>query len=79
MNKKEKFLSFFCIIISSPILSDISQNNTDMLEQQYLEIQRRHKEEKQLQTQLKEAAEVYHIKQVAQKAEKWRLIEKEKK
>ena len=50
-----------------------------MLEQQYLEIQRRYKEEKQLQTWLKEAAEVYHIKQVAQKAEKWSLIEEEKK
>ena len=42
---KEIFLSFFCIIRSFPIPSNISQNNAKMLEEQYYKIQRRHKEE----------------------------------
>ena len=32
--KKKFFLPFFYIIMSFPILSDISQNNTKMLEKQ---------------------------------------------
>ena len=43
--QKEIFLSIFCIIMSFPIPSDISQNDANMLEQQYLEMQKRYKEE----------------------------------
>ena len=62
-----------------------------MLGQQYLEMQRRHKEEQQLQTWLEEAAVICHIEHTAQKikkivkakvrekAKKQRLVDKEEK
>ena len=64
------------------ILSDISQNNTKMLEQQYQEIQRKHKEEQLLQACLEEVAEACHIEQAIQKARnvaKIKIREKAKK
>jgi len=56
--------------MSSPILSDISQNDTEMLEEQCYEIQQRHKKKQWLLACLKEAVEACHIKCIAQKARK---------
>ena len=75
--------------MSSPIPSDISQNDTEILEEQHCKIQRRHKKKQQLQAHLEEVAETYHIEHTAQKArkaveaktrekvEKWRIAEEE--
>ena len=41
--------------MSSPALSDISQNNAKILEKQWQEMQWRHEEEQQLLAQLEEA------------------------
>ena len=77
--------------MSSPILSNIFQNNTEILKEQHCEMQRRHKKEQQLQACLEKAAEVCHIEYAAQKtrkaaeakareeAEKWKIAEKKKK
>jgi len=43
--EKEVFRSCFCIIISSPAHSDISQNDTEILEKQQQEMQQRHEKE----------------------------------
>ena len=71
--------------------SDISQNNTKMLEEQCHKMQRQHKEEQQSLLHLQEAVEACHAKHVAQKAKreveakakkktkKWRIVEKKKK
>ena len=56
--------------MSSPALSDISQNNAEVLEKQQQEIQQRHKEKEQLLIQLKEVAKSCWAKHVAQKARK---------
>ena len=89
--KKEVFCSCFCIIMSFSNPSDISQNNTKMLEEQCHKIQRQHKEEQQSLLHLQEAVEACHAKHVAQKAKreveakakkktkKWRIVEKKKK
>ena len=54
----------------SSISSNIFQNNTKMLKEQWWEMQRRHKEKQQLQAYLEEAVEAHHIEHVAQKARK---------
>ena len=54
----------------SSILSNISQNNSEMLEEQWQKMQRRHKEEQQLQAHLEEVAETHHVEHIAQKARK---------
>ena len=52
----------------SPTLSDISQNNTEVLEKQQQEKQWRYKEEQQLLVQLKEVAKLCQAEHMAQKA-----------
>ena len=54
--------------MSSPALSDIFQNDTEMLEEQYWEMQQRHEEELLFLLQLQKAAEARHAERVAQKA-----------
>ena len=66
--KREFFHSCFCIIISSPAPSDISQNDTKALEKQWREMQRRHKEEQRSLLRLQEAVEACCAEPVAQKA-----------
>jgi len=66
--KKEVFCSCFCIIMSSPTPSDISQNNAEMLEEQCREMQRWHEEEQQSLLCLQEAMEAHCAEHVAQKA-----------
>jgi len=43
--------------MSSPIHSNLSQNNAEMLEEQHREMQRQHEEEQQSLLRLQEAAE----------------------
>jgi len=43
--EKELFCSYFCIIMSSPTPSNISQNDANMLEKQWQEMQWRDEEE----------------------------------
>ena len=50
--------------------SDISQNDAEILEEQYCKIQQRHKEKQQLIVHLEEVAEAYHVKCTVQKARK---------
>jgi len=54
--------------MSSPAPSDISQNDTKILEKQWQEMQRRHKEQQQLLVQLEEAAKLCRAEHTAQKA-----------
>jgi len=54
--------------MSSSIPSDISQNNAEVLEKQWQEIQWRHEEEQRLLTQLEDAAKLRQAEHVAQKA-----------
>ena len=54
--------------MSSPALSDILQNDAEILEKQWQEIQRRHEEEQQLLAQLEEAAKLHWAERAAQKA-----------
>jgi len=54
--------------MSSPTLSDISQNDAEVLEKQQQEMQQRHKEEQRLLAQLEEAAKLRWAECVAQKA-----------
>ena len=77
--------------MSLPITSDILQHDTNMFKEQCCKIQRRHEEEQQLQAQLEEAAEAFHVECAAQKvrkvveakarkkAKKKRLVEEKKK
>ena len=77
--------------MSFPTYSDISQNNTEILEIQWQEIQWRHEEEQQLLVQLKEVAKLCQAECVAQKtrskveakakeeAEKQRIAEEKEK
>ena len=51
--------------MSSPALSDISQNDAELLEEQYYEMQWQHEEEQQSLLQLQEAAEVCHAERMA--------------
>jgi len=66
--KREFFHSCFCIIISSPTPSDISQNDAEALEKQWQEMQQRHEEEQQLLAQLEEVAKLRRAEHAAQKA-----------
>ena len=66
--KREFFHSCFCIIMSSPTPSDISQNDTEALEKQQQEMQWRHKEEQRSLLRLQEAAEACCAERAAQKA-----------
>jgi len=52
--KREVFCSCFCIAMSFPAHSDISQNNTENLEKQQQEMQQRHEKEQWLLAQLEE-------------------------
>ena len=63
--EKKSFCLSFCITMSSPTPSDISQYNTNMLEEQCCEMQQWHKEEQQLLVHLKEAVEAHCIECVA--------------
>jgi len=54
--------------MSSPTLSDISQNDTKVLEKQRQEMQQRYKEEQWLLAQLEEAAKLHRAECTAQKA-----------
>jgi len=54
--------------MSSPAPSNISQNNTKILEKQRQEIQRRYEEEQQLLVQLEEAVKLRQAEHMAQKA-----------
>ena len=54
--------------MSSPTHSDLSQNDTEMLEEQCREMQRQHEEEQQSLLRLQKAAEAYCAECAAQKA-----------
>ena len=54
--------------MSSPALSNISQNDAEALEKQWQEMQQRHEEEQRSLLQLQEAAEAHRVECVAQKA-----------
>ena len=54
--------------MSSPVPSDISQNDAEILEKQWQEMQWRHKEEQQLLAQLEEVAKLHWAECMAQKA-----------
>ena len=54
--------------MSSPTFSDISQHNTDMLEEQYYEMQWQYEEKQWLLVYLEEAMETYCVEHTAQKA-----------
>ena len=66
--KREFFRSCFCIIMSSPTHSDLFQNDAEILEKQWQEMQWRHEEEQQLLAQLKEVAKLHWAERAAQKA-----------
>ena len=68
--EKKSFCLCFCIIMFSPIPSNIFQNDAKVLEKQQQEIQQRYKEEQWLLIQLEEAAKLHQAKHVAQKARK---------
>ena len=65
--------------MSSPAPSDISQNNTEMLEEQRQEMQQRHEEEQQSLLWLQKAAEAHHAEHVAQKVRRGAEEEERKK
>jgi len=54
--------------MSSSALSDISQNDTEVLKKQRQEIQQRYKEEQWLLAQLEEVAKLHQAEHAAQKA-----------
>jgi len=54
--------------MSSPTSSNISQNDAEVLEKQWQEMQWRHEEQQQLLAQLEEAAKLHWAKRMAQKA-----------
>jgi len=54
--------------MSSPALSDISQNNAKIFEKQWQEMQRRHEEEQRLLVQLEEVVKLCRAEHMAQKA-----------
>ena len=56
--------------MSSPALSDISQNNTEALKKQWQEMQQRYEEEQWLLAQLEEAAKSHWAERTAQKAKR---------
>ena len=54
--------------MSSPTPSDISQNDAEVLEKQWQEMQQRHKEEQQLLIQLEEVVKLHQAECAAEKA-----------
>ena len=58
----------FCIIMSSPVHSDLSQNDAEMLKAQRCEMQRWHEEEQQSLLRLQKAAEAHCAECAVQKA-----------
>jgi len=66
--EKKLFCSCFCIIISSPTPSDISQNDAEILEKQWQEMQQRHKKKQQLLLQLEKVAKLCWAEYMTQKA-----------
>ena len=66
--EKKVCCSYFCIIMSSPAYSDISQHDAKILKNQWQEMQQRHEKEQQLLIQLEEAAKLRWAKCVVQKA-----------
>jgi len=70
--------------MSSPAPSDISQNDAEILEKQWQEMQRRHEEEQWLLVQLEEAAKLHRAEHAAQKARReveekaWEEAEKQR-
>ena len=56
--------------MSSPAPSNISQNNTEILEKQWQEMQWRYKKEQQLLEQLEEVAKSRQAERMAQKAKR---------
>jgi len=54
--------------MSSPAPSNISQNNAEVLEKQWKEMQRRHEKEQQLLSQLEEVVKLHWAECAAQKA-----------
>jgi len=54
--------------MSSPTPSNISQNDTEILEKQWQEMQRRHEKEQQLLAQLEEVVKLHWAERTAQKA-----------
>ena len=68
--EKGVFFSCFCIIMSFPVPSDISQNNAKILKKQWQEIQQRHEKEQQLLEQLEEVAKSHQAEHAAQKAKR---------
>jgi len=57
--KREVFCSCFCIAMSFPAHSNISQNDAEMLEEQCYEMQQWHEEQHQSLLRLQEAAEAH--------------------
>jgi len=62
--EKKSFHLFFCITMSSSIYSNISQNDTKVLNKQWKEMQQRHEEQQQLLVQLKEVAKLHQAEHV---------------
>ena len=54
--------------MSSPTHSDILQNDTEILEKQWQEMQQRHEKEQWLLVQQKEVAKLHRAERIAQKA-----------
>ena len=54
--------------MSFPAPSNISQDDTEILEKQWQEMQQRHEEEEQLLAQLEEAVKLHQAERIAQKA-----------
>ena len=82
--EKGVFCSYSCIIMSSPAPSNISQNNAKILENQWQEMQRRHKEEQRLLEQLEEVEKSCQAECMAQKAKReaekkaWEEVERQR-
>ena len=66
--EKKVFCSYFYIIISSPVHSDISQDDTEVLEKQWQEMQQRYEEQQWLLVQLEEVVKLHWAEHTAQKA-----------
>ena len=65
---KQKRESCFCIIMSSPTHSNLSQNDAEMLEEQHQKMQRWHGEKQQSLLWLQKTAEACRAECAAQKA-----------
>ena len=68
INRKESFSLLFLYYYVFPALSDISQNDAEVLEKQWQEMQQRHKKKQRLLAQLEEVAKLCQAERMAQKA-----------